>query len=69
MICKFNVNGTANLAHCYFKQIDGRIRDDFLIWSENRVYNFYKATGDGHSLGASISLLVFALIVCVFGNI
>jgi len=32
--CKFNLNGQANEAYCYFKQIDGRIRDEFYLTFE-----------------------------------
>ena len=36
LFCIFNVNGTKNKAHCYFKDIDGNIPDEFDIVSEVR---------------------------------
>jgi hypothetical protein len=31
LICKFNYNGQVDLAYCYFKQVDGVVRDEFFI--------------------------------------
>jgi hypothetical protein len=36
LFCIFNVNGVKNKAHCYFKDIDGRIPDEFDIVSNIR---------------------------------
>ena len=34
LFCIFNENGVENKAHCYFKDIDGRIPDKFDIVSD-----------------------------------
>jgi hypothetical protein len=31
LICKFNYNGQVDLAYCYFKQVDGVVREEFFI--------------------------------------
>ncbi len=33
LLCSFNVNGQPNSAHCYFKDIDGNVPDEFNITS------------------------------------
>jgi len=37
LFCSFNVGGQANKAHCYFKDIDGNIPDQFDVTSFNSV--------------------------------
>ncbi len=37
LFCSFNVGGQANKAHCYFKDIDGNITDQFDVTSFNSV--------------------------------
>ena len=36
LFCIFNENGTENMAHCYFKDINGRIADEFGIINDVR---------------------------------
>jgi len=33
VFCKFNYNGNSSLAYCYFKQTDGKIRDEFYVYN------------------------------------
>ena len=37
VFCKFNLNGNADMAYCYFKQIDGEIRDEFFLNLRSQV--------------------------------
>jgi len=37
LFCTFNVSGENDTAHCYFKQIDGTIRDEFNVSSLNSM--------------------------------
>jgi hypothetical protein len=35
LFCSFNVNGTENRAHCYFRDVDGNTPDEFWMISHN----------------------------------